>query len=341
LHLLPHWNWKGKEGQPIDVWAYSNCDEVELFLNKKSLGKKTMEKNGHLEWKVNYQAGTLEAIGYKNVKKILAETVKTTTDAVAIGLQSNVKTVKANNVDIAMITVDTKDKSGLHVPTSENEIAFTISGPGKIIGVGNGKPTSVEPDQFLENNTVINISNLKEKIVNSISETAETADNLDVSNWDSAFKDSRDTIFGKKVKAVVYRTDFDLPENFKETKISLFYNSIGQSQSIYINGKRIANAIPENKKGDTFVLDKANLRAGKNTIAIVAVPLIYKYKWGTVNTSPGTIQILTPAPTWRRTLFSGLAQVIVQSTGETGEITLTASSNGLKKAEIKINAIKQ
>jgi beta-galactosidase len=87
-------------------------------------------------------------------------------------------------------------------------------------------------------------------------------------------------------------------------------------------------------------LDKANLRAGKNTIAIVATPLIYKYKWGTVNTNPGTIQILTPATTWKRTLFSGLAQVIVQSTGESGEITLTATSNGLKKSEIKIQSIK-
>jgi beta-galactosidase len=340
LHLLPHWNWKGKEGQPINVWAYSNCDEVELFLNKKSLGKKAMEKNGHLEWLVNYQPGTLEAIGYKSGNKILTETVKTTSNAVAIGLQSNVKIIQANKTDIAIITVDTKDKSGLQVPTSENEMVFTISGPAKIIGVGNGKPTSLEPDQFLEDNTVINITNLKEKTVNSISETTETADDLDISNWDNAFKDSRDTIFGKKTKAIVYRTNFDLPENFNDTKINLFYNSIGQSQSIYINGKLIANAIPENKKGDTFVLDKANLRTGKNTISIIAIPLIYKYKWGTVNTNPGTIQILTPAPIWKRTLFSGLAQVIVQSTGETGEITVSATSNGLKKAEIKIKATK-
>ena len=163
---------------------------------------------------------------------------------------------------------------------------------------------------------------------------------MDISNWDNAFKESRDTIFGKKAKAVAYRTNFDLPENFKEAKINLFYNSIGQSQSIYINGKLIANVIPENKKGDSFILDKANLRAGKNTIAIVAEPLIFKYKWGTVNTNPGTIQILTPAPAWKRTLFSGLAQVILQSTGEAGEITLTATSNGLKKAEIKIPTIK-
>ncbi|MEM0576487.1 beta-galactosidase GalA [Flavobacterium polysaccharolyticum] len=340
LHLLPHWNWKGKEGQLIDVWAYSNCDVVELFLNKKSLGKKTMEKNGHLEWKVKYQAGTLEAIGYKNGKKTLTQTVKTTSDAVALGLQSNVKTIQANGTDIALITVDTKDKSGLFVPTSEDEVAFSISGPAKIIGVGNGKPTATEPDQFLEKITVVPISNLKEKIVNSISEASETVDNLDISNWDNAFKDSRDTIFEKKVKALVYRTDFELPENFKESKITFFYNSIGKSQSIYINGKQIANAIPENKKGDSFILDKATLRSGKNSIVIVAEPLTYKYNWNPVNTNPGTIQLISPAATWKRTLFSGLAQVILQSTGDAGQITLTATSKGLKKAIIQINAIK-
>lgn len=340
LHLLPHWNWKGKEGQLIDVWAYSNCDVVELFLNKKSLGKKTMEKNGHLEWKVKYQAGTLEAIGYKNGKKTLTQTVKTTSNAVALGLQSNVKTIQANGTDIALITVDTKDKSGLFVPTSEDEVAFSISGPAKIIGVGNGKPTATEPDQFLEKITVVPISNLKEKIVNSISEASETVDNLDISNWDNAFKDSRDTIFEKKVKALVYRTDFELPENFKESKITFFYNSIGKSQSIYINGKQIANAIPENKKGDSFILDKATLRSGKNSIVIVAEPLTYKYNWNPVNTNPGTIQLISPAATWKRTLFSGLAQVILQSTGDAGQITLTATSKGLKKAIIQINAIK-
>ena len=340
LHLLPHWNWKGKEGQLIDVWAYSNCDVVELFLNKKSLGKKTMERNGHLEWKVKYQAGTLEAIGYKNGKKTLTQTVKTTSDAVALSLQSNVKTIQANGTDIALITVDTKDKSGLFVPTSEDEVAFSISGPAKIIGVGNGKPTATEPDQFLEKITVVPILNLKEKIVNSISEASETVDNLDISNWDNAFKDSRDTIFEKKVNALVYRTDFELPENFKEGKITFFYNSIGKSQSIYINGKQIANAIPENKKGDSFILDKATLRSGKNSIVIVAEPLTYKYNWNPVNTNPGTIQLISPAATWKRTLFSGLAQVILQSTGDAGQITLTATSKGLKKAIIQINAIK-
>jgi len=70
LHISPHWNWKGKEGQPIDVWVNSNADDVELFLNEKSLGKKTMPRNGHLQWVVNYQPGVLEAVAMKHGKKL-------------------------------------------------------------------------------------------------------------------------------------------------------------------------------------------------------------------------------------------------------------------------------
>ncbi len=69
LHLFPHWNWKGEEGKVKDVWVYSNCTEVELLLNGKSLGKKKMETLGHLEWKVPYQPGSLQAVGYINGKE--------------------------------------------------------------------------------------------------------------------------------------------------------------------------------------------------------------------------------------------------------------------------------
>ncbi len=340
LHLLPHWNWSGKEDQSIEVWAYSNCDEVELFLNKKSLGKKTMEKDGHLEWNVNYIPGTLGAIGYKNGKKIITDVVKTTGATTVLNLSSDKNTIEVSKNDIAMITVSAKDKSGLSVPIADNEVTFSITGPGKIIGVGNGNPTSLEADKYLETNTVLNIENLKEKIVADFNVSEETQENVATESWQKAFTDDRDTIFGKKVKAIVYRTEFELPANYNETAISLFYNSIGKKQSIFINGQKISNEIPENKKGDSFVLDKKILHSGKNTIAIIAQPLLKKYKWDVVNQNPGTIQIITKAENYKRKLFNGLAQVIIQTTGEAGEITLTATSNGLKKAEIKINAVK-
>ena len=73
LHISPHWNWKGKEGQPIDVWVNTNADNVELFLNGKSLGKKDMPRNSHLKWSVPYEPGKLEAIAYKKGRKLAAK----------------------------------------------------------------------------------------------------------------------------------------------------------------------------------------------------------------------------------------------------------------------------
>ena len=77
LHISPHWNWSEKVGQPIEVWVNSNAEEVELFLNGKTLGKKVMPRNSHLKWQVIYEPGTLEAIGYKKGKKITSKTETT------------------------------------------------------------------------------------------------------------------------------------------------------------------------------------------------------------------------------------------------------------------------
>jgi len=123
LHILPHWNWKGKENQPIDVWVYSNCDQVELFLNDKSQGKKVMQKNSHLEWKVKYKPGTLKAIGYKNGKVILTKEQKTTDEPASVALSANKTTLKSDNQDVSVITIQVLDKNGLAVPTANNEIA--------------------------------------------------------------------------------------------------------------------------------------------------------------------------------------------------------------------------
>lgn len=332
LHLLPHWNWKGREGQPIEVKAYSNCDEVELFLNKKSLGKKRMEPNGHLNWTVNYTPGTLEANGFKNGKKILTDVIKTTSEPVQVAITQEIIPVEKSN--LAILKVEVRDASGKMVPTAVNDLDFEISGPAKIIGVGNGNPTSLEPDQFIEHIDVIRINNLKEKAISSIDDLTELS--TDLTDWDYAFKQERTQEFGEKVKALVYRGNFDLANWNDETKITFFYKSIGKQQSIYINGKKIADKLTDSKKGNAFVLDKSVLKAGNNTIAILATPILKVQSWDSVNSDPGLFQVLKPAATWKRKLFSGLAQVIVQLTGERGEVILKASSNGLKPASIKI-----
>jgi len=336
VHLLPHWNWKGKEGQDIPVWVYSNCNEVELFLNKKSLGKKAMEPNGHLEWKVKYEAGTLEAIGYKKGVRVGSDIIKTTGDAAQIKLSVDRPAIKADKKEVAVITVQANDTNNLFVPITDNEITFAITGPGKIIGAGNGNQTSLEPDQYIDQISTVKIDNLKEKIVNSINNPAEVAADYDDNNWQKAFKDDRNNQFGKDAICVIYRGSFDMPQNMKDATITWFYNSLGKEQSIYVNGKQIASQIKENKNGDEFKLAASIVHPGKNNITIVTTPLIKVNIWTNVNMNPGLIQLVYPAAAWKRKLFNGYAQVIVQSTGEPGEIILTAQSPGLKTNILKL-----
>jgi beta-galactosidase len=338
LHILPHWNHAGKEGQEIEVWVYSNCDEVELFLNKKSLGKKPMQKNGHLEWKVKYQPGIVEAIGLKNRKKVMTDKVQTTMGSTAIRLSANKNFLNADKEDIAVITVDALDKNSLAVPDADNEITFSIQGPGKIIGVGNGNPASLEADKYLETIKVVAVENLKEKVIVGIADVIETTADYNDKDWQSAFKDDRTAAFGEKVKALVYRGSFNLPEIKATDTVTFFYNSLGKEQSVFINGKAIATNIAQSHKGNTFILDAAILHKGINSIAIVATPLLKKQPWETVNMNPGLFQIITPAQEYKRKLFSGLAQVIVQSTGDAGQITVTATANNIKKGEVVIEA---
>ena len=346
LHFLPHWNWKGKEGQPIDVWAYSNCDEVELFLNKKSLGKQKMPLNSHLEWKVNYQAGTLEAIGYKNGKKIIGDVVKTTGDEASVRLSSNTLSIKGNSEDIAIVTIDAIDKNNLHVPTAHDTVLFSIEGPGRIIGVGNGDPTSMEKDQFIETIQTLPIGNLKEKITDGFENPDETRADYDDSKWSNAFVDKRDEAFAKKANVVVYRGDFSLPQTISnEDSVSFLYKCTGMQQSIYFNGHLIAADVKRDSATSAYVADKKEfaipknfLVPGKNNITLIASPLVRQNQWHTPNQDPGAIKITTPAAPWQRSLFNGLAQVIVQSTGKAGNIIITAKAKGIKPASLIVKS---
>ena len=97
LHILPHWNLQGHEGDSIDIWVYSNCDEVELTVNGKKLDRKPMPRNGHLSWKAVFQPGAVKAVGYKNGKKILARTVETTGAPARISLTADRPVIQADN----------------------------------------------------------------------------------------------------------------------------------------------------------------------------------------------------------------------------------------------------
>ena len=147
LHLAPHWNWK--QHQQVNVWCQSNCDSVEFFLNKKSLGRKTMPVNSHLEWNVAFEPGTLEAKGWRK-GKLITTSVETTGKPVSIRLSPDRQTIHANREDVCVVDVSVLDEKGREVPTANNLIHFEVNDKGQILGVGNGNPSSHEPDKCLD-----------------------------------------------------------------------------------------------------------------------------------------------------------------------------------------------
>ena len=142
LHIFPHWNWE--KGQEVDIWAYyNNADEVELFLNGKSLGSKHKKGDDlHVMWRLPFEPGTLKAISRRNGKTVLEKEIKTAEEASQISLNADRNIIKGDGVDLSFITVSVLDEKGTIVPNAKNNIEFKIEGPGKIVGVNNGDPTS-------------------------------------------------------------------------------------------------------------------------------------------------------------------------------------------------------
>ena len=146
LHIFPHWNLQGHEGEEIDLWAYSNCDEVELTVNGKKLGRQTMPKNGHLKWKATYQPGKVVAVGYKNGKRAMTQTIETTKPASMIAVKTDRQTIDADGRDVAVVMVDIQDSKGRTVPDACPMLNISLTGEGRILGVGNGDPAYLGED---------------------------------------------------------------------------------------------------------------------------------------------------------------------------------------------------
>ena len=166
VHLLPHWNWEGREGQEIPVMVYTNQDEAELFLNGKSLGRKkrfsepfempvgqNVSPDGkfktkyRLVWQVPYQPGTLKVIAYHNGKQSAVQEVKTAGAPARVELVPDRNIITADGDDLSFVAVRIEDKDGNLCPLATNLVHFDVSGPGSIAGVDNGNAATVEPFQ--------------------------------------------------------------------------------------------------------------------------------------------------------------------------------------------------
>ena len=144
LHLFPHWNWE--EGQEIDLWAYYNhADEVELFINGRSQGVKTMpEDKYHVVWRVKYEPGTIKAVSRKEGKVVMEKEIHTAGEPAQIRLSADRTEIQADGTDLSFITVEIVDKDGNLCPNADNLVNFDVQGAAFIAGVDNGNQTSME-----------------------------------------------------------------------------------------------------------------------------------------------------------------------------------------------------
>ncbi len=338
LHLLPHWDWPGKEGQEIDVRALSNCEEVELFLNGASMGRQKMKKNSELKWKVKYAPGVLSAKGYNGGKLTAEARVETTGEPAAVRLTPDRATINADGEDVSVITVAVTDAQGRVAPVASNLVEFAIEGPGKIIGVGNGDPSCHEPDVYITQTPThsMPVTGWRwEKIPDPRkSGLPETAEKFDDSAWAMAPVESGSGPLQAQENGV-FRTTLALTEqDLSASAIELDFGMIDEEGWVYVNGRKVGESHDWQVSPGFDV--KNFLHPGANTIAVT----VANYSGpGGINKG---VTLLTPAkpivPQWQRSVFNGLAQVIVQSSKKPGEIKLTAIAQGLTQTVVKIEA---
>ncbi len=339
LHLLPHWNWPGREGQEMDVRALSNCEEVELFLNGQSLGRQTMKKDSELKWKVKYAPGTLSAKGYKNGHLVAETKVETTGAPAAIQLTPDRSTINADGEDVSVFTAAVTDAQGRVVPVAADLVHFELSGPGKILGVGNGDPSCHEPDVYLPVWTNYSVAvndgwRWKKTTEPWNTNLVEFAAAFDDSAWAPADVQSLTNQLGDNEHGV-FRTHLKVTETeLAADAVELCFGALNGNGKIYVNGRKAGETRDSGMASSVDV--KHLLHPGDNPVAVLVEN--YSKSGGITNGVTLRMQDKPALPEWKRSVFNGLAQIIVQSTREPGDIKLTATAKGLSPATVSVQS---
>jgi beta-galactosidase len=332
LHLLPHWNWAGKEGTPIEVWAFTNVEKVHLFLNGKDLGERAVEKFDHAQWTVNYEPGTLEAVGYVAGKEVARSKVETTGPASSVEIAPNTIEIAADGHDVAIFDISCYDAKGRPVANASDPLTFKVFGPGEIIGVGNGDPSSHEPDVFVSAPLSISIEGWKYKIgateadaanVNDLEKAGGAPVNVDIGAFSMDMPNTK----------AAYWTSFDLSDAQLASGLDkLRFGQIADNGEVYLNGTSVGK---HEGRGEAFEVSVSKLlKAGRNDLLVFVENRQNRGGLGQGVSLSG----VASGVAWKRSLFNGHAQVIVRSTGKQGVITLLASGPGIKEDRIAVSA---
>jgi len=342
LHILPYWDWE--DGEMVRVNVYSNCEEVELVVNGNSLGKKKMEKNGTLSWDVPYEKGYIEAVGTRNGEKTV---VRHSTPTVPYELKLSVdKSEISLNDNVSLIMVAVADESGQIHPKANNMIYFDVEGPGRIVAVGNGDPTSHESDKFLEKEIATDVENWF--IVDGDDKYPVEIEKITSHNYND-FTEGYATWF--EPKDPNYCDDYRIVHRQGGAKNilrhTLEYEAVIQATDqyqyveferiygeceIFLNGEKIGEKRDRYNFAPRGHRYYANFKNGTNVIKVVATADEDKK----IGPQEGVKIGFAEKASWRRSAFNGLAQVIVQANA-VGTLKVKAYSPGLKAAEIKVD----
>jgi beta-galactosidase len=237
-----------------------------------------------------------------------------------------------------MVKICVVDSQGRAVPNSSNEIQFAIDGPGRIIGVGNGDPSSHEPDKFIDQVQSFAIGDWRMSKIDDTKNRPETAEHFDDASWRSVFTHRDDNQPRQRVSTdAVYRGDVEMPAINPASTMSLLLRRFGDEQWVYLNGKPIAHISDDDHLAVDLHPD--DFHAGKNVIAVVATPRHgNREQMSRDETLNPSVRVITSAGTWKRSLFAGLAQVIVQTTQQSGQIKLTATCGGLTAGTLELQS---
>jgi beta-galactosidase len=191
-------------------------------------------------------------------------------------------------------------------------------------------------EQFVESVERLNLDSLHYKLSNNSQDSSQIGENDNNLGWSEAFQKG----YGEYEtgRYILFRGSFNLDYFTDKTTITFFSKSIVGDQSVYLNGKLLSMDLTEKDQNQVYVLDNNTLHKGINTLVFVGKPFVKKTEWEELNTNPGIIKVQNPALPWKRKTFNGLAQIIIKTTKQAGDITLTATSEGMITAVLKLKS---
>lgn len=330
VHILPHWNWPGREGEAIDVRVYSNGDEVELFQDGKSLGRQPMEKDSHLRWRVTYKPGRLTANAYRKGKVVTSDEVVTTGAPAKVVLTADKLKIRSDGTDVSVVWVNIFDKEGRIVPTASNQVKFATTGPIRLIGVGNGDPGSHEPDRPAERHASYAAKQWRALPIDTLSKGSVLSESGGASDWLNPFQWFPPEERPAMKKGLVLTGDIQKPAVSNGDTVRIFIGQLDPNQKVYVDGQLVNPILRDGNL--TLDVDPSKVREKTTLSYVIPSPgdgLAGLADRSVAGTKWGIMRVTTPAAEWQRSAFNGWAQVIVQSTGGTGTATLKASASEL------------